>query len=217
MASTTVRPSGSDLQHAIRRPEIQAESDDSADREGSDSPAGTWFEAELHGWRLRAVIGAPWLLLLPVSAWLIVVNSNVFTGTLMMPPAEDVPGSILLSRIFTVFVCFHAVAATVAVFYLAFGKVEVVLQDGPCRISTGIGQFGWSESVDWDSVQAVEEGEWRPGKGGPRKLVCLRGSRNVRFARLLTEPRREFLLERLQQLHRLSADDAVHRSDDMNP
>ncbi|GAB5440501.1 MAG: hypothetical protein Fues2KO_08500 [Fuerstiella sp.] len=152
-----------------------------------------------------------------MSAWLAVVNSNLFTGTFVMPPAEDVPESILLSRIVTAFVCFHAVSATVAVFYLALGKVEVVQQDGRCRISTGIGPVGWSESVDWDTVKAVEEGEWRPRNGGPQKLICLRGSRDLCFGRLLTGPRREFLLKRLQQLHKPAADDAADRSDVSRP
>ena len=81
------------------------------------------------------------------------------------------------------------------------GKVTVTVRDGDGRIFTGIGLFGRNRHFRWSEVRRIsEDADSTRNAGTTGKVLQFEGETRIRFASMVSDARRYFMLHVLKQL-----------------
>ena len=177
--------------------ELVASGQDAEGFDFSDPPRGVWFDETYDGWTIGATTRS-------VMAFFLVPFMCVWSGFSIggIYGQQIVDGEFNLSTsLFGIpFLIGTIVLGSVALMTVC-GKVTVTIEKGEGRVFTGVGPIGWSRRFDWASIKRVEEDHMSTQHAGSQGMViCLVGTKKLKFGSMLTEDRRDFLLQALRKL-----------------
>jgi hypothetical protein len=117
-----------------------------------------------------------------------------------VPHNQSVFGTIFMVAFLTPFVAAGLMMIGVCAVML-WGHVTVSVEGNEGRLFIGVGRFGWARRFAWNEItQVALMAEYNEdGKPSPLGVLVRARGRPLKFGRLLTQQRRDFLLGVLRQ------------------
>lgn len=161
-------------------------------------PPGAWFYDSMHGWRIGASTRSS-------IAFFLVPFMLVWSGFSL----GGIYGSQLAKGEFDLgqslfgipFVLGTLLFGSIAMMS-AFGRVDISVNRSSGKLFTGIGPFGWTRTFNWAEVSSVNEDISGSKYSNPNgQAISFVGKTKLKFASMMSEPRRYFLLQGLRVIH----------------
>lgn len=170
---------------------------DSQDFDLSNMPRGTWFSETFDGWTIGASTRS-------AAAFFIVPFMCVWSGFSLggIYGTQIAKGEfVLLASLFGIpFLLGTLLFGSIAVMTVC-GKVTVTVDGNRGCVFVGAGPMGWTGRFDWGEIKRIDQDLSSVQHAGNHgAVIVLVGKTKLKFGSMLTEPRREFVLQALRRL-----------------
>lgn len=160
-------------------------------------PSGAWYNDTPTGFRVGATTRCIPLLLFLVPFTVVWAGGSMggIYGTQIVQ-GKFIP---LLCLFGLPFVAGSVMLLGVTLMTLA-GKIVVEVDSGQGRVFTGVAGIGWSQSFQWDEIDAVKLERTYSNRRRVQYSIALEGATRVRFGSQLSDARRFYILNALRTL-----------------
>ncbi|MCA8989543.1 MAG: hypothetical protein KDA78_17985 [Planctomycetaceae bacterium] len=171
----------------------------SAEFDINDPPGGAWFQEDFQEWRIGASTRSPaaFFLVPFMCVWSGFSLGGIY-GTQIAKGEFDLGMSLFGIPFILGTLLFGGIAVMTV-----FGRVDVIVADTVGRVFTGVGPLGWTRRFDWSQVTWIEEDN--PDyeySGNSGRVISLVGKTRLKFASMMSDARRYYLLQGLRELHK---------------